>query len=156
MQGLSFISGIRLRRLLRSWNTWPRPCRPREAGSMQMEDEIASIGAVLGSFFAGQRAMTATSGPGFALMTELITHGVMSETPCGDHQCPERGTGHRASRRKQNNPIFRRRCSAGREILRESSLRRPMSWSATECTVEKLSACGEVSDAGHRAYAISF
>jgi 2-oxoglutarate/2-oxoacid ferredoxin oxidoreductase subunit alpha len=46
-----------------------------------MEDEIASIGAVLGSFFAGKRAMTATSGPGFALMTELITHGVMSETP---------------------------------------------------------------------------
>ncbi|MFH1490020.1 MAG: 2-oxoacid:acceptor oxidoreductase subunit alpha, partial [Pseudomonadota bacterium] len=48
---------------------------------MQMEDEISSIGAVLGSFFAGQRAMTATSGPGFALMTELITHGVMAEIP---------------------------------------------------------------------------
>lgn len=48
---------------------------------MQMEDEIASIGAVLGSFYAGKRAMTATSGPGFALMTELITHGIMSETP---------------------------------------------------------------------------
>ncbi|MBI4776091.1 MAG: 2-oxoacid:acceptor oxidoreductase subunit alpha [Deltaproteobacteria bacterium] len=48
---------------------------------MQMEDEIASIGAVLGGFFAGKRSMTATSGPGFALMTELITHGVMSETP---------------------------------------------------------------------------
>ena len=48
---------------------------------LQMEDEIASIGAVLGSFFAGRRAMTATSGPGFALMTELITHGVMAEIP---------------------------------------------------------------------------
>ena len=48
---------------------------------IQMEDEIASIGAVLGSFHAGQRAMTATSGPGLALMTELIGHGVMSETP---------------------------------------------------------------------------
>ncbi len=47
----------------------------------QMEDEISSIGAVLGSFYAGRRAMTATSGPGFALMTELLTHGVMSETP---------------------------------------------------------------------------
>ena len=53
----------------------------RGGGVVQMEDEIASIGAVLGSFFAGKRAMTATSGPGFALMTELITHGVMSETP---------------------------------------------------------------------------
>ena len=48
---------------------------------MQMEDEISSIGAVLGSFHAGQRAMTATSGPGFALMTEMITHGVMAEIP---------------------------------------------------------------------------
>ncbi|MCJ7687445.1 MAG: 2-oxoacid:acceptor oxidoreductase family protein, partial [Desulfobacteraceae bacterium] len=41
---------------------------------LQMEDEISSIGAVFGSFFSGERAMTATSGPGFALMTELITH----------------------------------------------------------------------------------
>lgn len=55
---------------------------PQAGGRViQMEDEISSIGAVLGSFFAGARAMTATSGPGFALMTELITHGVMSETP---------------------------------------------------------------------------
>jgi 2-oxoglutarate ferredoxin oxidoreductase subunit alpha len=55
---------------------------PERGGRVvQMEDEIASIGAVLGGFFAGKRAMTATSGPGFALMTELITHGVMSETP---------------------------------------------------------------------------
>ena len=48
---------------------------------MQMEDEIAAIGAVLGSFFAGQRAMTATSGPGFALMTELIAHATVTEIP---------------------------------------------------------------------------
>jgi 2-oxoglutarate ferredoxin oxidoreductase subunit alpha len=55
---------------------------PERGGRVvQMEDEIASVGAVLGSFFAGKRAMTATSGPGFSLMTELITHGVMSETP---------------------------------------------------------------------------
>jgi 2-oxoglutarate ferredoxin oxidoreductase subunit alpha len=55
---------------------------PRAGGSVvQMEDEIASIAAVLGGFFSGARSMTATSGPGFALMTELITHGVMTETP---------------------------------------------------------------------------
>ena len=48
---------------------------------MQMEDEMASIGAVIGSFYAGKRAMTATSGPGFALMTELIAHATMTETP---------------------------------------------------------------------------
>jgi 2-oxoglutarate ferredoxin oxidoreductase subunit alpha len=55
---------------------------PEKGGRVvQMEDEISSIGAVLGSFFAGKRAMTATSGPGFALMTELITHGIMAEVP---------------------------------------------------------------------------
>ncbi len=55
---------------------------PEAGGSvLQMEDEISSIGAVLGSFYAGSRAMTATSGPGFALMTELITHGTMAEIP---------------------------------------------------------------------------
>jgi len=55
---------------------------PTRGGAViQMEDEISSIGAVLGSFYAGTRAMTATSGPGFALMTELITHGVMAEIP---------------------------------------------------------------------------
>lgn len=55
---------------------------PEKGGRVvQMEDEISSIGAVLGSFYAGVRSMTATSGPGFALMTELITHGVMAEIP---------------------------------------------------------------------------
>jgi 2-oxoglutarate ferredoxin oxidoreductase subunit alpha len=55
---------------------------PKTGGKVvQMEDEISSIGAVLGSFYAGKRAMTATSGPGLALMTELITHGVMAEIP---------------------------------------------------------------------------
>jgi 2-oxoglutarate ferredoxin oxidoreductase subunit alpha len=55
---------------------------PEKGGTvLQMEDEISSVGAVMGAFFAGKRAMTATSGPGFALMTELITHGVMAENP---------------------------------------------------------------------------
>ena len=55
---------------------------PEKGGKlMQMEDEISSIGGVLGSFFAGKRAMTATSGPGFALMTELIAHATVAEIP---------------------------------------------------------------------------
>ncbi len=55
---------------------------PQKGGKVvQMEDEISSIGAVLGSFYAGKRAMTATSGPGLALMAEMISLGVMSETP---------------------------------------------------------------------------
>jgi len=49
---------------------------------MQMEDELASIGAVMGASWAGRKAMTATSGPGFSLMQETIGWGYMTETPC--------------------------------------------------------------------------
>jgi len=49
---------------------------------MQMEDELASIGAVMGASLAGRKAMTATSGPGFSLMQETIGWAFMTETPC--------------------------------------------------------------------------
>lgn len=49
---------------------------------IQMEDELASIAAVLGASWGGVKAMTATSGPGFSLMMENIGLGVMLETPC--------------------------------------------------------------------------
>ncbi len=49
---------------------------------IQMEDELASIGAVLGASWAGAKAMTATSGPGFSLMMENLGLGIMLETPC--------------------------------------------------------------------------
>ena len=49
---------------------------------IQMEDEIASIGAVIGAVWAGAKAMTATSGPGFSLMQENIGYAIMTETPC--------------------------------------------------------------------------
>jgi len=56
---------------------------PRVGGLfMQMEDELASIGAVMGASWAGRKAMTATSGPGFSLMQETIGWGFMTETPC--------------------------------------------------------------------------
>jgi len=49
---------------------------------VQMEDEMASLGAVIGASWAGAKAMTATSGPGFSLMQELIGYAFMTETPC--------------------------------------------------------------------------
>jgi len=48
---------------------------------IQMEDEIASISAVLGAAWTGAKAMTATSGPGFSLMMEGFGYGVFTETP---------------------------------------------------------------------------
>jgi 2-oxoglutarate ferredoxin oxidoreductase subunit alpha len=50
--------------------------------AIQMEDELASIGAVVGASWAGAKSMTATSGPGFSLMQETIGYAFMTETPC--------------------------------------------------------------------------
>lgn len=48
---------------------------------IQMEDEIASISAIIGASITGTKAMTATSGPGFSLMQEGLGFAVMAETP---------------------------------------------------------------------------
>jgi 2-oxoglutarate ferredoxin oxidoreductase subunit alpha len=49
---------------------------------IQMEDEIASMGAIIGASLAGVKSMTATSGPGFSLMQENIGYACITETPC--------------------------------------------------------------------------
>jgi 2-oxoglutarate ferredoxin oxidoreductase subunit alpha len=56
---------------------------PEVGGSfIQMEDEIASIAAVCGASLAGLKALTATSGPGFSLMQEMIGFAEMAQIPC--------------------------------------------------------------------------
>ena len=56
---------------------------PQEDGTfIQMEDEIASIGAVIGASLAGVKSMTATSGPGFSLMQENLGYACVAEVPC--------------------------------------------------------------------------
>lgn len=56
---------------------------PRVGGVfIQMEDEMASLGAVIGASATGLKAMTATSGPGFSLMQENIGYASMAEIPC--------------------------------------------------------------------------
>jgi len=49
---------------------------------IQMEDEISSLGAVIGASLTGAKSMTATSGPGFSLMQENIGFACMAEVPC--------------------------------------------------------------------------
>ena len=49
---------------------------------VQMEDEIASMAAVIGASVAGRKAMTATSGPGFSLKQENIGYAALAEIPC--------------------------------------------------------------------------
>lgn len=56
---------------------------PMEGGTfIQMEDEIASMGAVVGASLAGVKSMTATSGPGFSLIQENLGFACMTEVPC--------------------------------------------------------------------------
>lgn len=55
---------------------------PKVGGKfIQMEDEIASIGAVIGASLAGKKVMTATSGPGFSLKQELLGYACIAEIP---------------------------------------------------------------------------
>jgi 2-oxoglutarate ferredoxin oxidoreductase subunit alpha len=55
---------------------------PRFGGvTLQAEDEMAALASVIGASYAGSKAMTATSGPGFSLMTELLGLASMAEVP---------------------------------------------------------------------------
>ncbi len=56
---------------------------PQKGGKfVQMEDEIASVCAIIGASLTGNKVMTATSGPGFSLMQEALGYAIMTEIPC--------------------------------------------------------------------------
>ena len=56
---------------------------PQKGGKfIQMEDEIASMGAIIGASLTGHKVMTATSGPGFSLKQEALGYACMAEIPC--------------------------------------------------------------------------
>ncbi len=56
---------------------------PQKGGKfIQMEDEIASMCAIIGASLTGHKVMTATSGPGFSLMQEALGYAIMTEIPC--------------------------------------------------------------------------
>ena len=56
---------------------------PKRAGKfIQMEDEIASMAAIVGASLTGNKVMTATSGPGFSLKQEALGYACMAEIPC--------------------------------------------------------------------------
>jgi 2-oxoglutarate ferredoxin oxidoreductase subunit alpha len=65
---------------------------PKVGGSIvQAEDEISAIGIVLGGSYAGTKSMTATSGPGVSLMTEMLGLASMAEIPCVVVDCQRAG-----------------------------------------------------------------
>lgn len=65
---------------------------PKRGGAfIQLEDEIASICAIIGAAWGGAKVMTATSGPGFSLMQEGLGYASITETPCVIVDCQRWG-----------------------------------------------------------------
>ena len=79
--GLHFFAGYPITPATTIMEIVAREIPKLDGWMLQAEDEIAAIAAVVGASFAGKRAMTATSGPGLALMSEMINLAVMAEIP---------------------------------------------------------------------------
>ena len=124
---------------------------PKTGGRLlQTEDEISAIGATLGAGYAGARAATATSGPGLALMAEMLGLGVMAEIPWSALRLPARRPFHRPAHQDR---------AIGPQL---GGLRRVRRWPENRPGADQrgrlLSLCrkglrdgGAVPDAGHRA-----
>ncbi len=79
--GIRFVAGYPITPATEALE-WLAAALPRVGGVLvQAEDELASINQVIGASFGGTPSMTATSGPGLALMTESLGLSVCSETP---------------------------------------------------------------------------
>ncbi len=80
--GCNFFAGYPITPATEIAETLARELPKTDGYFVQMEDELASLSAVIGAAWAGGKAMTATSGPGFSLMQENIGFACMTETPC--------------------------------------------------------------------------
>jgi len=79
--GCNFFAGYPITPSSEIMELLSRELPPRGDVFIQMEDEIASLGACIGASLAGRKAMTATSGPGFSLMQENLGYACMAEVP---------------------------------------------------------------------------
>ena len=91
----------------------------KHGGTMlQAEDEIAGLGAVVGASFAGKKAMTATSGPGMSLKTEMLGLATIAELPlvCVNVQRGGPSTG--LPTKSEQSDLFQACFSAHGDVLR--------------------------------------
>jgi 2-oxoglutarate/2-oxoacid ferredoxin oxidoreductase subunit alpha len=89
--GCSFYAGYPITPSTEIMEILAQEMPPRNGIFMQMEDEIASISALIGASWAGAKVLTATSGPGFSLMQEGIGYACITETPCVIVNCQRWG-----------------------------------------------------------------
>ncbi len=79
--GIDFFAGYPITPSTEVAEILAREMPPAGGKWIQMEDEIASVSAIIGASLAGSRALTATSGPGFSLMQEGLGYACMTEVP---------------------------------------------------------------------------
>lgn len=79
--GCSFFAGYPITPASEIMELMSRELPARRDVFIQMEDEIASLGACIGASLAGRKAMTATSGPGFSLMQENLGYACTAQVP---------------------------------------------------------------------------
>ncbi len=108
---------------------------PKHGGVVvQTEDEISAIGHVTGAGFAGVRAMTATSGPGFCLMTEFIGYNVMSENPVvivdSQRGGPATGLPTKTEQSDLNHALFGGNGDTPRIVVAPTSVKECYQWTA--------------------------
>jgi 2-oxoglutarate ferredoxin oxidoreductase subunit alpha len=80
--GLNFFAGYPITPSTEIAELLSRLLPQRGGNFVQMEDEIASMCAIIGASLTGRKVMTATSGPGFSLMQEALGYAIMTEIPC--------------------------------------------------------------------------
>jgi 2-oxoglutarate ferredoxin oxidoreductase subunit alpha len=100
---------------------------PKLGGAViQAEDEIAALGMVVGASYAGQKSMTATSGPGLSLMTEMLGLASMAEIPAVIIDCqragPSTGMPTRHEQGDLNHAVFAAHGDASRVVLAPTSV----------------------------------
>ena len=89
--GLRFFAGYPITPSSEIMETLLEEMSPEQGPVVQAEDEIAALGMVLGASFGGRPAMTATSGPGLSLMTEMMGLSSMAELPAVIVDCQRVG-----------------------------------------------------------------
>ncbi|PIE55931.1 MAG: 2-oxoglutarate synthase subunit alpha [Desulfobulbus propionicus] len=80
--GLDFFAGYPITPSTEVAELLSRRLPERGGRFIQMEDEIASMCAIIGASLTGKKVMTATSGPGFSLKQEALGYACMAEIPC--------------------------------------------------------------------------
>ena len=104
--GVQFFAGYPITPSSEIMETLLEELPPAGGRVVQAEDEIAAMGMVLGASFGGARAMTATSGPGLSLMTEMIGLSSMAELPAVIVDCQRAGPATGMPSRTEQSDLF--------------------------------------------------